>query len=821
MPLTFLNPFDIPMPSGVNPRIWIRCTGFANESYTDLEGAWCQRIIPPRYGQDVANDTQAHWLTLQTDKERWVAAITYCLNQEIKPPSTLDRIMDHVFNWAFGAIVGTGIDAALGTSGAANIIREITDTTNEAGSVASGVSQAAITSLVDTGTTATRILSDLSTAVLGAISDNNSVSTGVLTDLLRSSTSGIDGLLRNGSDLLSDLSGRAIDAIEAVLAKALGNQSAIVGIIGDILSDHIEKATDGEVRVSRAVERALEAEVEQARRNSEAITRGIEGGISRSFGAADSVLSRAAEAITAAGTAETSATQKGAAQIAEVLGKGLGGLGGLFSRLDEEGSAENNKDSASRIDKAFRAVSAAGNCPDNFGEFVHDFIDQLTSEWDVRTPIIHMLGEVQLVMGIVQPALQVLGNCVAQAAARAAPTALHDAGDLQKLMNFGLIEKPEAMAELLSQGFTPEKADRVLALRREIPDVGFIQAWFLRGMIKPDEAFQYLQERGFTLDDAQAILESAYFIPPPQDLITMAVREVFSPDVAKKFGQYEDFPKAFADYARMQGISEQWAERYWAAHWSLPSPTQGFEMYQRDVITRAELEMLLKALDIMPFWREKLTQIAFRPVTRVDIRRMHDLGLLSHDEMVTRYRHMGYSPTDAEFMAKFTERLNAPKGEQNVEELEGATRATTIQLLERGAISEKQAEEILKEMGTGDRAVNVLLTNSRMKRELKEREAEEALILEQAKAGQISFTEAEDSLARIGLEPVELATARAKLKRAEAQQTKLPTKADLDKLLQADLLTDIEYVAHMTRIGYSLSWARNFLLLAKKKETQQ
>ncbi len=74
-------------------------------------------------------------------------------------------------------------------------------------------------------------------------------------------------------------------------------------------------------------------------------------------------------------------------------------------------------------------------------------------------------------------------------------------------------------------------------------------------------------------------------IPPIADLITMAVREAFSPDVAIRFGQYEDFPEPFADYARQKGMTEEWAKRYWAAHWNLPSPQQGFAMLHRGVIT--------------------------------------------------------------------------------------------------------------------------------------------------------------------------------------------------------------------------------------------
>ncbi|GAH16382.1 unnamed protein product, partial [marine sediment metagenome] len=75
--------------------------------------------------------------------------------------------------------------------------------------------------------------------------------------------------------------------------------------------------------------------------------------------------------------------------------------------------------------------------------------------------------------------------------------------------------------------------------------------------------------------------ELAYQIPPIADIITMAVREAFTPDIAAKFGQYEDFPKDLEEWAAKKGLSSEWAERYWAAHWGLPSATQGFEMLHR------------------------------------------------------------------------------------------------------------------------------------------------------------------------------------------------------------------------------------------------
>lgn len=151
--------------------------------------------------------------------------------------------------------------------------------------------------------------------------------------------------------------------------------------------------------------------------------------------------------------------------------------------------------------------------------------------------------------------------------------------------------------------------------------------------------------------------ELAYQIPPIADIITMAVREAFTPEIAQRFGQYEGLPSEFVAWAQKKGLSREWAERYWAAHWSLPSPQQGFEMLHRGVINRDELHLLLRALDIMPFWRERLIEISYNPLTRVDIRRMHLLGILTEPEVFQAYKDIGYNDLNAKRLTAFTVKL--------------------------------------------------------------------------------------------------------------------------------------------------------------------
>lgn len=185
--------------------------------------------------------------------------------------------------------------------------------------------------------------------------------------------------------------------------------------------------------------------------------------------------------------------------------------------------------------------------------------------------------------------------------------------------------------------------------------------------------------------------ELAYQIPPVADIITMAVREAFTPAIAARFGQYQDLPSEFVEWVGKKGLSKDWAERYWAAHWSLPSPQQGFEMLHRGVIGIDDMNMLMRALDIMPFWRDKLIQIAYRPLSRVDVRRMFALGVLNVNGVRKAYTDIGYNDENANLMTEFTVRYTegikerteaaATKAEERAKE----TKETAIQKEEEAA----------------------------------------------------------------------------------------------------------------------------------------
>lgn len=188
---------------------------------------------------------------------------------------------------------------------------------------------------------------------------------------------------------------------------------------------------------------------------------------------------------------------------------------------------------------------------------------------------------------------------------------------------------------------------------------------------------EQLARYGFDKDNIAALKKQFEFIPSPRDVILWAVREAFYPDYIKEYGLHDEYPgDAMEKYGSLSGLPEEYAKFFWASHWELPSLTMGYEMLHRSVpgkmspnsehvasfggkdyntvIGPKDLDKLFMATDIMPWWRDKLKAISYHPITRVDLRRMWDMKVVTREQLYKGYRDLGYNDENAELMTLWT-----------------------------------------------------------------------------------------------------------------------------------------------------------------------
>ena len=258
--------------------------------------------------------------------------------------------------------------------------------------------------------------------------------------------------------------------------------------------------------------------------------------------------------------------------------------------------------------------------------------------------------------------------------------------------------------------FEVELQDQRGKVGRELLTPGVVQDALNRGFIDPAQADFYLEKAGYGDPAKHALLELRNIIPGPTDLVRMAVREVFTPQLRRELTLDAEFPAPFADWAAKLGISEEWAGNYWAAHWDLPSPSQGYEMLHRGLINDQQLADLLKALDYAPVWRDRLQAISYNPITRVDLRRLFKMGIITEAQVKDGYRALGYNDERAGWLTEFTKRYYGPDEGGELKEFADLAQSTIRLGYRRHVLSREEALDKLVEAGYSEDVADFLLT---------------------------------------------------------------------------------------------------------------
>lgn len=344
------------------------------------------------------------------------------------------------------------------------------------------------------------------------------------------------------------------------------------------------------------------------------------------------------------------------------------------------------------------------------------------------------------------------------------------------------------------------------------PDI--IKQLFFRGIIDEATVDEMLKTNALNDEDAVRLKESFKFLPGVQDIITMAVREVFTPEVAAQFGQFDDYPDALTEHAKKVGVSEEWAKNYWAAHWDLPSIQAGYTMLHRGVINDEQLDMLLRAKDVMPFWREKLKQISYSPYTRVDVRRMFTADIITEEQVKESYLAQGYDEEHATNLTNWTI-------QSVIEEEREPTKTDIVSAFKRGAISQEDAVEMLVDLGYNQKAIALTLSKAIYDNERTLTKQRVSALKSSYIRGTYNESETRSSLSALNLDSVEINSLLdswdiQKLEvepEPEIEKVRTISKAEIISLYKSDSISQSEAKQLLTNLNYDEKTIK--LLLAK------
>jgi len=400
-------------------------------------------------------------------------------------------------------------------------------------------------------------------------------------------------------------------------------------------------------------------------------------------------------------------------------------------------------------------------------------------------------------------------------------------GELVQTLNTIYTPNPPGPGEVIQAAFiAPEKTGEVRnAMKRSgISDADidllFISAYrlydpetirtaWLRGVLTEDEMFMRMRELGFTDTRIKEVVQTWPILPGVQDLLMMYAKEAFEPDIIEKTGLDQEFPEEGVPWLAAQGVSREWAMKYWYAHWDYPSLQEGFDMRRRGLIDDEELDMLHRIVETPKFWRDKLQGISFNPYTRVDIRRMHQMGVLTDDELVENYRWAGYDQAHAEKLAQFTIKYNGSDRKDLV--VSQLLKGYTDKILSR-----EDAKALVMQTGYSDDETEFLLALQDYIDEKSVQDDILAAIKGYYTNNLIERKDAEDRLNKLNLPATKIQSLLERWEISRIKDQKIPSKTDLDKFLRNKIIDEDKYRYEMTKLGYGWVYTDWYLQLIKK-----
>ena len=381
------------------------------------------------------------------------------------------------------------------------------------------------------------------------------------------------------------------------------------------------------------------------------------------------------------------------------------------------------------------------------------------------------------------------------------PTPLDQGSTLEFIRRFPN-RRPEVNENLERAGLDNLKINQLMSIiHNPLTLYENMQLW-LRGELTDDEYLTNLRALALSDEDIELTKKLAYPIPPIGDLIRFVVRDVYDEQVVEEGRLKEGFNTFPVETARKIGLADEWSEKYWMAHWMLPSLGQGFEMLHRLPDWDDKLEALFKAADLAPGYWDDMKAISYRPLTRVDTRRMNlflpDFG---PEQVKDSYLQLGYNEENAQRMTDFTVAYNQRSRESAPDR--DLTKSDIIGMYNDGVFTSRtEALNYLMAIGYDETESEYLLEREDLQKDNKERKDAIDDVIAMAVAGAYSPEAALDELGHHDLSQAEEREARIKLTRAKNVRTKTPSKSDLDKWYEMDIIKDWEYEAELAILGY-------------------
>lgn len=387
-----------------------------------------------------------------------------------------------------------------------------------------------------------------------------------------------------------------------------------------------------------------------------------------------------------------------------------------------------------------------------------------------------------------------------------------------------------------------------------------VQALF-RGIQTEEDLRENLAKRGYHPTEIDAFIEVSRAFPPLVDMIRFADFGAFDPTIIEMWREYYDAPGWIVEPLSKLGLTVEWINKYWFSHWRQPGRFELGEMHRRGLIDDTIVRNAYLTQGFSAFWQDNLLELVKEPWTRVDVRRMWEMRIISEERLRKAYHALGYYDEWLEGMVLWTKVYVAfpdlmaryTKGWINLEDVKSELRAlgmpeerieemietkvkkaaetlpegeesrefTKSEILDgyrRRMFSEEETRDMLTGLNYGPEQVSFYIDREDLKREQEYKDAFVKRYKTLYVEGVMPWPDVAEALSIVGLTEAEISELKPLWEAEKLWKVARPTRANLDKFLKEGVIDETTYRDEMRGMGYSDRYIDWFLAVAPSEE---
>jgi hypothetical protein len=360
--------------------------------------------------------------------------------------------------------------------------------------------------------------------------------------------------------------------------------------------------------------------------------------------------------------------------------------------------------------------------------------------------------------------------------------------------------------------------------RRTKPDMLQILRLWRWGQIDDATFTAYATQNGIVNNsDLQAIIKANEAIPGPSDLMRFMVRDVGDPNVVADYQLQSEFTDKWTgniqQWGYAQGLTDDIALAHWEAHWQYPSYTQAAQMMFRlrpdkypddadlptnlrqHVFTSDDFATLLGINDMAPWFRQRMIDISYRVMTRMDARIAFAAGQRNLAAQIGTYQDEGYTEVDATALAN----ADAIKAQHDqAVAIEGGLGERYCKWYVSGLISKAELRAYLGPLIPNGKVLDGKITRCDTQIMVAKRAAIWKCVQAELRGGDITQAQAIQSMAQNGI-PIDQATVMVdEFTCSRLPRMKMLSAQQLCQLATIGLIPQASQIQRLQNLGWSL-----------------